>query len=73
MAKLERLSGNEEVSDFPHVKGTYPSSRRHLAKIFGSLPKEEVAAIVGTNAAAMMKLRSGKALADPSGQDSLAQ
>jgi predicted TIM-barrel fold metal-dependent hydrolase len=41
-------------SDFPHVEGTYPSSRRHLAKLFGSVPREEVEAIVGMNAAAMM-------------------
>jgi hypothetical protein len=36
------------------VEGTYPSSRRHLTKLFGGVPKEEVEAIVGSNAAAMM-------------------
>jgi predicted TIM-barrel fold metal-dependent hydrolase len=41
-------------SDFPHVEGTYPSSRRHLVKLFASVPREEVEAIVGRNAAAMM-------------------
>jgi predicted TIM-barrel fold metal-dependent hydrolase len=41
-------------SDFPHVEGTYPSSRRHLASIFNSVPQAEVEAIVGLNAAAMM-------------------
>jgi predicted TIM-barrel fold metal-dependent hydrolase len=41
-------------SDFPHVEGTYPSSRRHLARIFSSVPRGEVEAIVGGNAAAMM-------------------
>ena len=41
-------------SDFPHIEGTYPSSRKHLARLFGGVPKEEVEAIVGKNAAAMM-------------------
>jgi predicted TIM-barrel fold metal-dependent hydrolase len=41
-------------SDLPHVEGTYPNSRRHLAKLFASVPREEVEAIVGFNAAKMM-------------------
>lgn len=41
-------------SDFPHVEGTYPSSRRHLEKIFSAVPREELEAIVALNAAAMM-------------------
>jgi predicted TIM-barrel fold metal-dependent hydrolase len=41
-------------SDFPHVEGTYPSSRKHLARMFARVPKGEVEAIVGLNAASMM-------------------
>jgi predicted TIM-barrel fold metal-dependent hydrolase len=40
-------------SDFPHVEGRYPSARKHLRKIFTGVPREEVEAIVGMNAAAM--------------------
>ena len=41
-------------SDLPHVEGTYPRSRQHLAKLFAGVPREEVEAIVGFNAARMM-------------------
>ena len=52
-------------SDFPHVEGTYPNSRRHLAKLFGSVPREEVEAIVGMNAAAMMNFDVAKLAKTP--------
>ncbi len=38
-------------SDYPHVEGTYPHSRTHLAKLFMGVPPSEVDAIVGGNAA----------------------
>jgi len=41
-------------SDLPHVEGTYPKSRQHLAKLFAAVPRPEVEAIVGMNAIAMM-------------------
>jgi predicted TIM-barrel fold metal-dependent hydrolase len=41
-------------SDFPHVEGTYPKSREHLGRLFAAVPSQEVEAIVGKNAAAMM-------------------
>ncbi len=41
-------------SDLPHVEGSYPRSRQHLSRLFASVPREEVEAIVGMNAAAMM-------------------
>jgi predicted TIM-barrel fold metal-dependent hydrolase len=41
-------------SDLPHVEGTYPRSRQHLAKLFAAVPRGEVEAIVGMNAAQMM-------------------
>ena len=59
-------------SDFPHVEGTYPSSRRHLAKIFGAVPREEVEAIVANKRGRDDELRPGQARADRGGQDSLA-
>ncbi len=47
-------------SDFPHVEGTYPSSRKHLARLFGSVARKEVEAIVGMNAVAMMNFEVEK-------------
>jgi predicted TIM-barrel fold metal-dependent hydrolase len=41
-------------SDLPHVEGTYPKSRQHLAELFAGVPREEVEAIVGMNAARVM-------------------
>ena len=41
-------------SDLPHVEGTYPRSRQHLAKLFAAVPRGEVEAIVGMNAVRMM-------------------
>jgi hypothetical protein len=42
-------------SDLPHVEGTYPRSRQHLAKLFAGVPREEVEAI----AAGMGKIHVG--------------
>ncbi len=55
-------------SDFPHVEGSYPSSRRHLEKLFGAVPRPEVEAIVGMNAAAMMHFDLQKLAQTPAAQ-----
>jgi hypothetical protein len=38
-------------SDYPHDEGTYPYSREGLRIAYAGLPREEVAAMVGGNAA----------------------
>ena len=38
-------------SDFPHLEGCWPYSRRHLRLAFSGVPEDEVRAMVGTNAA----------------------
>ncbi|MFI9718960.1 amidohydrolase family protein [Streptomyces sp. NPDC052396] len=40
-------------SDYPHDEGTYPHSREALRAAYAGLPREEVAAMVGGNAAAV--------------------
>jgi predicted TIM-barrel fold metal-dependent hydrolase len=38
-------------SDFPHLEGCWPYSRRHLRLAFAGVPEHEVRAMVGANAA----------------------
>jgi hypothetical protein len=38
-------------SDFPHDEGTYPHSREAIAHSFAGIPSDEVARMVGGNAA----------------------
>ena len=38
-------------SDYPHDEGTFPYSREALRNAFAGLPHEEIAAILGGNAA----------------------
>jgi predicted TIM-barrel fold metal-dependent hydrolase len=38
-------------SDFPHLEGCWPFSRRHLRLAFAGVPEDEVRAMVGGNAA----------------------
>jgi predicted TIM-barrel fold metal-dependent hydrolase len=38
-------------SDFPHLEGCWPHSRRHLRLAFSGVPENEVRAMVGLNAA----------------------
>jgi predicted TIM-barrel fold metal-dependent hydrolase len=38
-------------SDFPHLEGCWPFSRRHLRLAFAGVPEDEVRAMVGANAA----------------------
>ncbi len=40
-------------SDFPHDEGTYPHTREALAHAFEGVPEDEVARMVGENAAAL--------------------
>jgi predicted TIM-barrel fold metal-dependent hydrolase len=40
-------------SDFPHEEGTYPHSREAIANTFAGIPSNEVARMVGGNAAAL--------------------
>jgi hypothetical protein len=40
-------------SDFPHEEGTYPHSREAIAHTFAGIPSDEVARMVGGNAAAL--------------------
>jgi predicted TIM-barrel fold metal-dependent hydrolase len=55
-------------SDFPHIEGTYPSSRRHLARMFAAVPQDEVEAIVGLNAAEIMNFDLAKLAQTPAAQ-----
>jgi predicted TIM-barrel fold metal-dependent hydrolase len=52
-------------SDLPHVEGTYPKSRQHLAELLVGVPREEVEAIVGTNAARVMNFDVAKLAETP--------
>ncbi len=40
-------------SDFPHPEGTWPETAARLASSFKGLPDEEIAAILGGNAASL--------------------
>ncbi len=40
-------------SDFPHLEGTFPYSAEALAHTFEGVPEDEVAKMVGENAAAL--------------------
>jgi hypothetical protein len=40
-------------SDYPHTEATFPRSREILGEMLAGLPRQEVAAIVSTNAAAL--------------------
>ncbi len=50
-------------SDFPHREGCWPYSHEHLRLAFAGVPADEVAAMVGGNAAARVRLRSRRARA----------
>jgi predicted TIM-barrel fold metal-dependent hydrolase len=52
-------------SDLPHVEGTYPKSRQHLAELLVGVPREEVEAIVGMNAARVMNFDVAKLAETP--------
>ena len=41
-------------SDLPHVEGTYPNTREHLAKHFADVPIDDQHAILATNAARVL-------------------
>ena len=41
-------------SDLPHVEGTYPHTREHLAKHFLGVPSDERHAILAGNAARVL-------------------
>ena len=51
-------------SDYPHDEGTYPYSREGLRIAYAGLPREEIAAMVGGNAARVYGF--DLALLDPS-------
>jgi predicted TIM-barrel fold metal-dependent hydrolase len=38
-------------NDFPHPEGTWPHTREFLAAVFCDIPRDETAAMLGTNAA----------------------
>jgi predicted TIM-barrel fold metal-dependent hydrolase len=38
-------------NDFPHPEGTWPHTREFLAAVFRDIPRDETAAMLGTNAA----------------------
>ncbi|MCH2169686.1 amidohydrolase [Myxococcota bacterium] len=40
-------------SDYPHIEGTWPHTAEKLQQIFGDLPEDEVAKLLGGNAAAV--------------------
>jgi len=53
-AELRHAIGLEGImwgSDFPHPEGTWPETRRQMLDTFRGLPEEEVAAMLGGNAA----------------------
>ncbi len=47
-------------SDFPHLEGCWPFSKEHIAMAFGGVDPDEVAAMVGGNAAEVYRLDLGK-------------
>jgi predicted TIM-barrel fold metal-dependent hydrolase len=55
-------------SDFPHVEGTYPHTREHLAKLFAGISPGETEAIIGGNAARMMGFDLAKLAQTPAAQ-----
>ena len=55
-------------SDFPHVEGTYPHTREHLAKLFAGISPSETEAIIGGNAARMMGFDLAKLAQTPAAQ-----
>ncbi len=38
-------------SDYPHPEGTWPQTRENMLEIFGGLPEDDIAAMLGGNAA----------------------
>ncbi|GEM_PF-3324681 len=55
-------------SDFPHIEGTWPRSRQHLARMLSSVPQSEVELMVGLNAAKMMNFDLEKLAQTPAAQ-----
>lgn len=47
-------------SDFPHPEGTWPETATRLATSFQGLPEDEIAAILGGNAASLYGFDVGK-------------
>ena len=50
-------------SDYPHLEGTFPFSREAMQMTFEGVPHDEVAAMLGGNAAADLRLRPRRARA----------
>jgi len=40
-------------SDYPHIEGTWPHTKQRLQEVFAGVPREEVARMLGGNAAAV--------------------
>ena len=47
-------------SDYPHPEGTWPETRRHLLETFRGVPEDELALILGGNAARVYDFDLGK-------------
>ena len=53
-AELRHEIGLESImwgSDYPHPEGTWPQTRKMMLEVLGGLPEEDIAAILGGNAA----------------------
>ena len=47
-------------SDYPHPEGTWPETSRHLLETFRGVPEEELAMMLGGNAARVYNFDLGK-------------
>ena len=57
-------------SDYIHTEGTFPNTRKHLAKILSGVPADECAAIVSGNAARWFGFDLDKLARTPAAQKS---
>ena len=61
--ELRREIGLENIlwgSDYPHPEGTWPTTRQHLVETFRGVPEEELALMLGGNAARVYDFDLGK-------------